>query len=601
MADAAATTTTTTTTNETTTNNDSTQEQNLNLVNHKSKYIITTFSLIAPEFKDPIILNPAAINKVTVIQDFDNFIQPIFKIECVLPPLIVDYITQHKAKISFYIRFDMISFSSAADNLKIAESYPTNVTKTICDGVFVTFNSDSSLMPNRETYHKVTETVLGKEDPNLLYDMTEAGSNMVNYTKEYGFYLWKESDLYGLREVVNAVYSGTTPADASTSMLSDNGFKDVIMFPPDANTSYDQMVIPPMSMMNVFKFMQSQYGMYETDSIFFCDIMRPYLIDKSGECKAYAQGEYPKVIFDVVKTDSEYSVNYGTSTLDAKNEYHNMIDVEDTTQRSLSSIYDILVGNNPQMVEARNNKTTNIKGAGQQRGDGCTSLTTDQEGNAYNKAKIANMIAELNLNLKIDYLPDYDYTVMTPNRTYVFAFKEKEFYLFDGYYRLLIARHFFVRHGTEMHIVGQFEFARKKTLSEDEKNEIEYDVFRTAQTSDEKKEEAKGKAEENNKSDPSFKQSQTGRGMEAGGTYEQASGASTTAGSSAPGAVTDAAKTNTNSAQVFSTKDATASTSTKSTTTGSSAPTPIDQRIGQNPLSGSETVKSGKFDLYIMH
>jgi hypothetical protein len=472
----------TTTTASTTADKTATREPEI--INHKSKYKVTSFSLIDPNIKDPIVLLPESINKITIIQDFENCVQPVIKLEVVFPPLIVDYISQHKGEISFFLRVQLINYASAQNNFQMEGNYPVTATDDICNGKFIMFTEESSQMPNKALYESVSRTITGDEKK-TIDDITKCGENLINYTKEYGFFIWKEDDLYNLRKPINAVYSNCTVGDAANHIVSDQGFTRVLMSPPNNTKSYDQLVIPPMTTMSVFNFLQDQYGMYDTDVTFFCDIYRTYILDKSGECTAYTNDQYRKMIFSVTHTTSEGAMGVGTSTLEEKKEYHGLLDIEDVQQRSLTALWDVTHGTVNQMTDARNNETTTVKGAGSQRGDGCVNITTDNEGTPYTKNRLTNSVAEMKLNLKITHMSDYDYTAITPNLAFVFEFKDKDYYIFDGYFRLMTAKHFLMRQGTEMAIVGEFEFTRKKGLTEEEKETIEYDVFRTAKKTDE--------------------------------------------------------------------------------------------------------------------
>lgn len=503
------------------------------LVLHKSKYIVSKFALIGPDFPEMVDLIPQAIRQIFIIQDFDNCIQPIFQVQVTLPPLVIDYINTHKSEVSFYIRFKEIDYMRAEENYTVDNApYNNNGSEDICNGVFILFSADVGRVENLSSYQKANEIITGDSTVNNINNIMGQGHNFKNYTKEYQFFLWKEDDLYNLRTPVNAVYSGVTLGDAAAGILSSNGFKNILMAPPDNTNSFGQLIVPPQNMMNVFSYLQKQYGMYDTDVIFFSDINRTYVIDKSGECKAYEENEYQKMIFSVVRSDSEDAQSVGSCTIDLKKEYHTKIDIANIMVRSLASVHDIIKGNVNRYIDSRNNEITTVSGAGEQRGEGCTNITLDRQGTEYTKKKQANTVSEMNIQIKLNYLSDYKYLALSPNKAFIFAFKEKDFYELNGYYRLIKAKHFFTREGEgdRMTITGEFEFVRKKTLSEEERSAIEYDVFKTAQVTEEGKAEAASKADENNAKEPSYQQSQENQIKEG----KQEAHKTTTKGSSVP-------------------------------------------------------------------
>jgi len=537
-----------------TTEEDKSKEKEPSLTSHKAKYKVASFKLISTEFKEPIELLPASVTKIIVVQDFDSLLQPVMELKVILPPLIIDYINTHRNMVSFFLTFQQQDYLSARENWITTGDFDPNTLTNVCSDKFIFFSADQTKMPNLGDYKMVAETIMGTENPNLLYEINKSGQNMINYTQEYSFFVWKESDLYNLRLPVNGVFCDCTIGDVVASILSDNGFKNVLMVPADNKETFGQLVIPPMSLMNLFEYVQSQYGMYNTDILFFSDIYRTYVIDKSGEAKAYADNEFTKTIFTIVESRSEYSKDVGSYTLvdpeKKKREYHHKVDIEHISIRSLAAMHDIIKGNTNRYVDSRNNEVTTVSGSGEQRGDGCVNMTTDQEGSEYTKKTQSNKIAEMALNLKLTYLTDYNYDAMTPNKCFIFTFVHHDFYQYNGYYRLMRATHVFTRdgQGEYMEVIGEFEFTRKKALAEDERKQIEMDVFKTAKTSEESKQEAEAQSEKTAQQSPSYNQSQNNQVAEG----KMEAPAKQEAGSSAPTSVGDTTKSdNTSKTQPF--------------------------------------------------
>ena len=584
-------------------NNEKSQSKEPTLTSHKAKYTVSSFKLISTEFKKPIELNRICISKIILVHDYDNLLQPVMEIKAILPPLLIDYINTHRNMVSFFLTFQQVDYLSAQQNFTPTSDFDENGITNVCSDKFIFFSADQSKMPNLGDYKLVTETIMGRENDNLLYEIEKAGSNMINYTQEYSFFVWKESDLYNLRIPINGVYANCTIGDVVASILSDNGFKNVLMVPADNNEVFGQLVIPPMSLMNLFEYVQGQYGMYNTDILFFSDIYRTYVIDKSGMAKAYANNEFTKTIFSVVESRSEFSKDVGSYTLvdpeKKKREYHHKIDVEHISIRSLAAMNDILKGNTNKYVDSRNNEVTTVSGSGEQRGDGCVNMTTDNEGTEYTKRTNSNRIAELALNLKVTYLTDYNYDAMTPNKSFIFNFKHEDFYQYNGYYRLMRATHVFTRdgQGEYMEVIGEFEFTRKQALSENERKQIEYDVYRTAQVTESGKKEAESKSDETAQKSPAYNQSENNQVAEG----KREAPKTTQTGSSSPTSVSDTTNSaNTSNAQPFDPandpgyqkQESERNNAKGNKITGSPAPRPLNE----SPLGGMDST-----DIFILH
>jgi hypothetical protein len=539
MADIASTSSTTTSTT-------STAKQEPELQSHMYRYKVVTFTIENTKDEDykeynyMIPLDPVSIKVIKLVQNFDIDIHPIFEITAVLPPPVVDYINTHMNDIKFILRIDMIDFVTPNNNMVAGSgrAYDTNGAEILCDDKFITFVPDNMKMSNLADYRTVSDVLAAKENSKNTIDLFAYGHNTANYTSEINLFLWNEHDLYTTRKQVNTVYSSISIGDAAASMLSENGFNHVLIAPATNGEKYGQLIIPPMTMMNVFRFLQNQYGMYDTDVIFFTDLWRTYVIDKSGECKAHEENEYTRTIFSVVPTNSEYSQDTGTSELLEKKEYHMRVDTRKVFVRSLSSVHDVIQGNTNMYIDARNNEVTTVSGAGEQRGEGCVNVTTDREGTEYTKSQQANAVSEMALNLKISDINAYNYFALSPNKSFIVSFRDKDFYVYNGYYRLMKAIHIFTREasGDQMSVTAlDIEFTRKKLLSEEERKTIEYDVFRTAQVTEEGTEAAKSNGEDNKQNDPSYSQSQDNRVAEG----KEAAPKAEPKKSPAPGSITD--------------------------------------------------------------
>ena len=170
--------------------------------------------------------------------------------------------------------------------------------------------------------------------------------------------------------------------------------------------------------------------------------------------------------------------------------------------------------------------------------------------------------------------------------------------MYNGYYRLMRATHVFTRdgQGEYMEIVGEFEFTRKQALSEDERKQIEYDVYRTAQVTEEGKQEAASKADEKAQESPSYNQSENNQVAE--GKREASPTAQT--GSSAPTSVSDTTNSaSTSKSQPFNPstdqgyqKQEAAKNNNGNKLTGSPAPRPLNE----SPMGGRDST-----DSFILH
>ena len=165
MADAAATSRSTNTAN-----SNQQQKNEPKLENHKYRYKVSTFEI---ETKDPafadqnyrITLAPICIKTISLLSNFDQFLQPVMEVTAVLPPPVVDYIRVHKDEISFIIRIDMVDFLSGA-NMHSGGSdkdYADNGVEELCKDKFIFVTPDTMKTPNLGEYIDVSDVLASNE------------------------------------------------------------------------------------------------------------------------------------------------------------------------------------------------------------------------------------------------------------------------------------------------------------------------------------------------------------------------------------------------------------------------------------------------------
>lgn len=492
------------------------------MIHYDYEYQVVSFSLVDPALgeESPFYLNPKAISFITIIQDWDTAIQPVFQIKGTFPPILVKYIVLHKNTIKFNLRFDMIQKPNK-DSSALNKDDKSVQTTTICNDTFITFLDESGSFPNLELLMQNTNTITGNRGGNVITADSEGGisiaalrqgSNWGEYNEEFTIYLWRESDITAMREVVNCVYSNCTVGDAIAANMNKYRFpKGVLMSPPNNERTIGQLIVPPTNLMNVLDELEDNYGVYTTGHIFFADLRCLYVLDKSGKCNAYEKEEYPKVIFTVFGNDTARHIQNGMNDNTEDKEYYIFQDIENVVINNKATTNDVIYGSKLMSIDAKNNQNTTISGASNSR-TSSTRLSTNKQGTSFNQKRDVATTSEANNTIILPAVDNFNYFAITPNKSYVFNFTQNNFTQYDGYYRLTKTVMSFSRTlGNGMESTAILNFTQKEGLSADEKQKIDAKVVNPVPVTSEGKSSAAGKKSQVNAGNKTVSQSAEGK------------------------------------------------------------------------------------------
>lgn len=418
------------------------------LVNYKFRYRVPTYQIIIPG-EEPIKLIPEAIQRIIITRYFDKAIHPICELFTLLPPRLHEKIIDHKNEVTVRLRLQYQAFD--VDDRRV-------------------FTRDSL----NTTFSLITDDENRYKDEPLRDDADKAdkGSyNIADYTTEYILPLWKDSDLKAVRKVCNETFANATISTVIGKIFGQSGINNILISALDNQNSYSAITIPPMSLMNVLKYLEKNYGTYYTGTRMFLDYKRAYIMSKSGVCDAFEENEYKRTIFIVKKSNVSTHYRVGTTDDPESEVYYIFVEGDNVSTESPSSTDDAISGNNVTIVDSRGDETTVVEGAGVQRGNGNERIVSDNYGNIYNKSTLLSDITERNKRVTITTM-DYNEEALTPNKEFLLVFEDPKRQNHNGFYRIVSSKTILRKKGSEFDITGQHEFVYKAPLSGEEANAI---------------------------------------------------------------------------------------------------------------------------------
>lgn len=207
------------------------------------------------------------LTKFDIVEDFERNYFPLFSIELTLETSVYKKIVENKDNVRIYLRIDKFARHGEGQIKLLNRKFIDGRFILIMDETFVDYEAQLKQTENSTDYKSKT-----KNDKNQL----EKVSNKVR------FYLFPET-IDGTKKNVDKVFTDCTVMDVYTWLFYNTKTKNVLMCQPDNLNVYNELIIPPLSTLKAFSFIDTYYGLYKYGSIMFFGIWYNYVIPFDGK------------------------------------------------------------------------------------------------------------------------------------------------------------------------------------------------------------------------------------------------------------------------------------------------------------------------------
>ena len=312
-----------------------------------------------------------------------------------------------------------------------------------------------------KTFINDTFELIMDEDTDDMYSSLKEEETKTNYkirsksplgelskvNSSHSFYLFK-STVNTLKNSVNAVLSKANVSDA-IAFLATRSFTQVLMSQPDNTTVYDELIIPPMSLLKAFSFIDTYYGLYKTGSLIYFGLDTNYIIPYNGKCTAYKVNELQNTNIIIPKSMSASQAGTLCSIKkynDRKSNYivgdYKTINIEN---QSISNNY--INANDLQSVDSYSGESTKVDSNAKSKKENFIKVHEDKTENKFIASTYAAQTNAKSVIISVR-LQDYDIFAISPNKKFNMIFEDSKYTSkYNGEYILSGAVHTFINEG----------------------------------------------------------------------------------------------------------------------------------------------------------
>lgn len=400
------------------------------------RYQILLFIL----FSDNTIMNvdPSKIISIDIDNSYESAKLPIFKLSILVEASDFFRIIKDKNDIKFQLRIQKYGI-----NLK-------NKKKTLVKDVI------------NETYGLYIDENPEDLEAELRKRQNDNKNKNEKTTNIMELYLFKKEIVDGIIQPSNMIIRNVTLSSLVSYLLYKAGCRKVLMSPFDNINEYDRIILPPQSIYENIKWLDSYYGFYKTGSMLYFDIDKTYLLKYGPECTAWCNNELTNTTI-LISQNSKESEN-GSGMIQRLNNNQYYINGNSSTIQIINNILglNLTVGSNATLINSSTNTLTNIKNDYDLSNKGAHSYINDRSSNKYIDTIYEQQLKsqEIVINMAIT---EYDFSSLTPNKQINIIFEDQSLAnKYNGVYKVCAVIHKFLRDKKDFTLASSVSFKKMK-------------------------------------------------------------------------------------------------------------------------------------------
>ena len=368
-------------------------------------------------------------NRLTGITHIENYLvdlYPIFKIEVALEPSVYHRIIKEKdtLKVKLYLQ----KYYRIGDKRK-----KSAFSKCISDTFELILDDDDEYL-NKDVHEK---------------EFPQGDENELNaVTIKMEMFLFKKSVIKSNKTFINKIFKNTTPTGALTYLLSRLGIKNILMDKLDNKNTYDYIYMPPLTVNQEIRFIDSYYGFHKTGTVIFFGLSRSYILRFSTKTNAFEKDEIKEVCFIVPKEGSSLTDSYAQlNKKEDKDVKYMLVEPSQFNPRNPSRSNSVI---QPEVVEIVSPTEGAVRHDGENKSN--KKIIVAKGVNPYYESTYKAIVDSEESEIEI-LVKDIDYNILQPNKHYKFLFEDTTLAKkYKGKYFLCSKKATFVKEGSDFQV-----------------------------------------------------------------------------------------------------------------------------------------------------
>lgn len=364
----------------------------------KYKYSMEPLMITVPGKNEPIFVENNRIHSVTIDRDFDNNLMPFISIELSINK------ADHIAIIS-NLNKTLVSFKMTKVRFNKDKDY----------------NFKQSFIDRR--FNILTDNVSPDNSSDIDDSSKDKKSNDAKTESDQQinckFILIDSQVLSRFKKTYNIATDSANAITILGYIFGESGFKSLIS--PLDSTSTKRVLIPESNVQDIVEYVHRNLGIYNTGYRMFNDVDDVlYFLNNENDSKAYVDGDYNNIYFDISTNSSNDGINYGSFVENGA--YKISCGAKDVQYKSSSAVAKELNPTKIRAITGTGVTETSTSVGGFDSGDNVMTIEDKRNNPCYIKS-ILSKSSQTNLSVTIA-IPEIDISYITANKKYNLNYKD---------------------------------------------------------------------------------------------------------------------------------------------------------------------------------
>ena len=400
------------------------------------KYIPIFFKITFGN-NETIDLPAHQVTGLSIDENYEEYYFPLIKVKIVVDSDTYHEIIRNKNNCKINMRVDRFYFEGEDTKEK-------SITKKFINDTFELIMDEGT----DDMYQSL------KQDENK-YDYTRRTKNIFDkldeVVNEMELYLFK-STISGTKKNINKVLTKCNVSDAIAYLATEANLNNILMSQPDNTQIYDEMLLPPLSILRSLEFIDRYYGLYKQGSMIYFGLDYTYILPYNGKCTAYYSGETTVTNIIIPKSTNVTHQNMLGSVNKRNDKTKNYILADYSSiniqNQSISNNY--LNANNIQAIDSYDSVSTQGNSNAVSKDANYVKIKENKTMNPFYTTMYTAQTDAKSIIVSLR-LQDFDITAISPNKEYNLIFEDPNHTRkYNGKYIIAGIAHEFLNEGAHM-------------------------------------------------------------------------------------------------------------------------------------------------------
>lgn len=407
---------------------------------YQVKYCVSEFKIIIDG--EIIELYDNNVGTMSIENDYEGSLHPIFRIPILTTRSIYNKIIQAKNRCKFKVRIQ--KYNMTIDGKKSAKSDFLNDT-------FVIFHdlNDPMISGNliKEKYKVLKEK---EQNPQVLTELNTS----------FELFLFKENHVNNLNKKINMVVQSTNLTQMIAYLLNVGGYSNVLMSPLMNARTYNELILPPLSIIEQLLYLDRHYGFYVNGAMIYFGLDHPYILNiYKGTPTAWKVNEWKETSIIILNENTHHHNIPAMFSRGSEKVFYLNVNGTGINIYNDSIVSNVVGGTDVKAVDGYNDTSfTGTSSAMTKNGVNYNKNIQNESMNTFLASTYA--MREKSKSILIDVsFSDINYEALNPNKKFNIIFEDPKLNAtYKGVYAIAKSRIVFKKEGNEFRFtaIGTF-------------------------------------------------------------------------------------------------------------------------------------------------